>query len=209
MQYFDENELLKLKKHRSNLLWVFGVTVALYLLFTAGFLTWFILLPYDSPTQTVIKAVEYVVTGLVIIFLFVFMGIPFKRTNRNYKFCIQLKNGQRVVSEGSFFECDEDIQYQDGIDCKALIFIEWNKYKKDYFERKVLVFYDRPFPEIPQSQDVRYVTQGNFLISYEFIDQEEKTQKIEEQTPNRIEWDDSEDEIEQTIPENQQSNEKE
>jgi len=57
------------------------------------------------------------------------------------------------------------------------------------------VFYDKPFPEIPQAQDVRYVTQGNFLISYEFISPDEKTQKIEEQAPNRIEWDDSDDDI--------------
>lgn len=209
MQYFDENELLKLKKHRKNLLWIFWITVGLYLLFTAGFLTWYILLPYASPTHGVIKAIEFVVTGLVIIFLFIFMGIPFKRTNINYKFCLHLQDGRREVSEGSFFEYDEDIQYQDGIDCKALIFIEWNKYKKDYFERKVLVFYDRPFPEIPQSQDVRYVTQGNFLISYEFIAPEEKTQKIEEQAPNRNEWDDSDDEPQQNITENQQANEKE
>ena len=195
MQYFDENELLKLKKHRSKLLWVFGVTVGIYLLITAGLLTWYILLPYASPTHGVIKAIEFVLTGIVIIFLFVFMGIPFKRTNKNYKFCLHLQDGKREVSEGSFFEYDEDIQYQEGIDCKSLVFIEWNKYKKDYFERKVLVFYDKPFPEIPQAQDVRYVTQGNFLISYEFISPDEKTQKIEEQAPNRIEWDDSEDDI--------------
>ena len=128
MQYFDEKELLKLKKHRKNLLWIFWITVGLYLLFTAGFLTWYILLPYASPTHGVIKAIEFVVTGLVIIFLFIFMGIPFKRTNINYKFCLHLQDGRREVSEGSFFEYDEDIQYQDGIDCKALIFIEWNKY---------------------------------------------------------------------------------
>ena len=45
-----------------------------------------------------------------------------------------------------------------------------NKYKNDFFERKVLVFYEKDFPEIPEGANVRYVTQGNVLISYEILD---------------------------------------
>ena len=58
---------------------------------------------------------------------------------------------------------------KDGVDMKSLIFIEWNKYKNDYFERKVLVFYEKPFPEFAEKATVRYVTQGNVLISYEIL----------------------------------------
>ena len=36
-----------------------------------------------------------------------------------------------------------------------------------FFERKVLVLYEKPFPELQEKQTVKYVTQGNVLISYE------------------------------------------
>ena len=77
--------------------------------------------------------------------------------------------GLKETSTGSFFEYDETLQDKDGVDFKSLIFIEWNKFKNDFFERKVLVFNEKPFPEFTEKQNVKYVTQGNVLISYEIL----------------------------------------
>ncbi|MBR5899939.1 MAG: hypothetical protein IKZ38_00935, partial [Clostridia bacterium] len=79
----------------------------------------------------------------------------------------------------SFFEYDETLQFKDGVDFKSLIFIEWNKYKNSYFERKVMVFYERDFPEIQPNSMVKYVVQANILISYEYLDK--NVQQGEEQ----------------------------
>jgi hypothetical protein len=91
----------------------------------------------------------------------------FRRVNRYYRLTHNLNTGLRETSIGSFFEYDESIQDKDGVDCKSLIFVEWNKYKNDFYERKVLVLYEKPFPEFKEKQTVKYVTQGNVLISYE------------------------------------------
>ncbi len=50
---------------------------------------------------------------------------------------------------------------------KSLVFLEWNKYKNEYFERKVLIFYENSFPEFEEKITYRYVTQSNVLVSYE------------------------------------------
>jgi hypothetical protein len=76
-------------------------------------------------------------------------------------------NGIKEKGTGSFIEYSDKIQDKDGVDMKSLVFLEWNKYKKDYYERKVLVFADKPFPEIPKDAVVNFVTQSNVLISYE------------------------------------------
>ena len=55
---------------------------------------------------------------------------------------------------------------------KSLVFIEWNKYKNDYYERDVLVFNERPFPEIPENAMVKFETQGNVLIWYEILEEQ-------------------------------------
>ena len=89
--------------------------------------------------------------------------------HRYYKITLYLKTGLRETSTGSFFEYDETLQDKDGVDFKSLVFLEWNKYKNDFFERKVLVFDELPFPEFTENQNVRYITQGNVLVSYEIF----------------------------------------
>jgi hypothetical protein len=50
---------------------------------------------------------------------------------------------------------------------KSITCLEWNERKNDYFERKVLVFYDRPFPQIPEKAKLKIITVGNLLLKYE------------------------------------------
>lgn len=172
--YYSEEELNLSKKQRKNTLIIYFIVLGVYILATLGVIIYYITLPYSgykdtSKTITIIKLIEYSVTGLFVIFSFLFLGIKFKRINRYYKICLHMCNGLRETSTGSFLEYDENIQDKDGVDFKSLIFIEWNKYKNDFFERKVLVFYEKPFPEIPVNANVRYITQGNVLISYEIL----------------------------------------
>ena len=146
MEYFNEGQLEITKKQRKKLLTVYLIIVGIFVLASIGFVTWRALLPYKSTDINIIKAIHYPLTAIFVIFSFVFMGIPFKRTNKFYKLCVNLKEGQRETSTGSFFEYDGELQIKDGVEMKALIFLEWNKYKNDFFERKVLVFYEKPFP---------------------------------------------------------------
>ena len=69
--------------------------------------------------------------------------------------------------EGNFIEYSYKKENKDNVEIKSLIFLEWNKYKEECFERKVYVPFDKPFPEIKENQMVTYFTQGNFLVSYE------------------------------------------
>ena len=85
--------------------------------------------------------------------------------------------GKKETSVGTFIEYDEEIQDKDGVDFKSLIFLEWNKYRKEFFERKVLVFYDKDFPEIEKDAKVEYTTQSNALIEYKILGKDEKSAK--------------------------------
>ena len=84
-----------------------------------------------------------------------------------------MMTGLTETSQGTFFEFDESLHDKDGVDVKALIFIEWNKYKEDYFERKVFVQKEKDFPPLEENQLVRYITQGNMLIKYEILEEGE------------------------------------
>ncbi len=169
IDYFVESDFLKVNKQRKIVLAVYFTVLAVYLFISVGMFLWYRSLPYASSRIIVVKAIHYSITAVMVIFSMLFLGIKYKRVNKFYRMSYNLLNAQKETSTGNFLEYDEALQNKDGVDCKALIFVEWNKYKNDFFERKVLVFYEREFPEIPENANVRYVTQGNVLVSYEIL----------------------------------------
>lgn len=167
--YFIPEYLESAKKQKKKTLAVYFAVLGIYLAASVADYIWYFGLPYKSPTITGVKWLQYSITAVFVIFSFIYLGIVYKRVRRYYKQCYNMQTGLKETSTGNFLEYDEEIQDKDGVDFKSLVFIEWNKYKKDFFERKVLVFYEKPFPEIPEKANVRYVTQGNVLISYEIL----------------------------------------
>ena len=166
--YFDQADLVKAKRKKSIYLTIFLLSLAVFLAFISVMLfVVYMGLPYGSNKIIIVKIITYSVTVIYVGFCFVFLGVTYKRAKKYYVFLNNLKTGLKETSTAVFLENDETLHEKDGVDCKTLIFIEWNKYKKDYFERKVLVFYEKPFPEIPKKSEVEFTTQGNFLISYE------------------------------------------
>jgi hypothetical protein len=86
-----------------------------------------------------------------------------------YKALNNVKIGIREEYVAEFIGCDETLQTKEGVEYKCLLFKEWNKYKKDFYERKVLVFYELPFPVIETGKKVKFITQANLLVEYEYI----------------------------------------
>ena len=116
-----------------------------------------------------VKFFHYALTAIFVIFSFVYLGIPFKRVNRYYKMTLNMIHGLKETFVASFLEYDQGIRDKDGVDYKSLIFIEWNKYKEEFYERRVLVPYEKPFPEFKENQVIKFITQGNVLYSYEIL----------------------------------------
>ena len=174
IDYYTDAELDSARKQKKKVLTAYFIILGVYLAASAAFFIYYLTLPYSGYRDTSdmisrIKWGHYSLTALFVVFSFIYLGIPFKRVRRYYKMCLHLSTGLKETSVGNFLEYDETIQDKDGVDFKSLVFIEWNKYKQDFFERKVLVFYEKPFPEIPEKANVSYITQGNVLVSYEIL----------------------------------------
>ena len=86
--------------------------------------------------------------------------------------CNNLLTGLREDNIAEFLRYDQRICDKDGVDCRALIFSEWNKFKNEYFDRKVLVLAEKPFPELKENQKIRFITQGNVLVSYSVVEED-------------------------------------
>lgn len=167
VEFFNTEELKRAKAQRIKVLIGFFVVFAVYLVCSIGVLMWYMTLTYMSSKITTVKAVQFSMTGVFVVFAFIYLGIPFKRVNRYYKFVINMATGLKETFTGSFFEYDERVQTKAGVEFKSLVFLEWNKYKQDFYERRVLVYVENEFPQFEKNENVKYVTQGNVLYSYE------------------------------------------
>ncbi len=177
IEYFKEEDFLKAKAQRKKVLCYYYAVVFAYLILSLGMFLWYRTLPYMSEKIIMVKVIHHAFSVLFVIFTFIYMGISYKRVNRYYKLSYNLLSGIRETSTGSFFEYDETLQDKDGVDFKSLVFIEWNKYKNDFFERKVLVFDEREFPKFNEGENVTYVTQGNVLVSYKLLEENKEENK--------------------------------
>ena len=180
-KYFKESYFTQAQKQRKRVLTWFYVVIGVYAFISLGLFLWYRTLPYQSEVIGAVKFIHYSLSALFVVFVFIYMGIPFKRVNRYYRLTRNMCVGIKETSTGSFIEYSEELQDKDGVDFKALIFLEWNKYKKDFYERKVLVFYQEEFPEFKEGQNVRYVTQGNVLVEYLILDNQEESQEGDKQ----------------------------
>ena len=170
-EYFKSEYYEQAKRQRKKVLAIYFIVFAVYLAASGVLLGYYVTLTYQSPKITVVKLIEYPLTAVFIVFSFIYLGIAVRRVNKFYAMCVNIITGLKETSEANFFEYDETLTEKDGVDMKSLVFLEWNKYKKGYYERKVLVFYEKEFPEIPEGSGVRFITQGNVLVSYEILDE--------------------------------------
>ena len=168
-EYFFESDYIQAEKQRKRVILLYFVFLALFLTFSVGMVLWYCTLPYKSSTIVWVKVIHYTVSALFVVFSFIYLGIAYRRALRYARLCRTLLTGIREDNEAEFVEHNPTPQDKDGVDCTALIFLEWNKFKHEYYERKVLLLREKPVPEIPSKARVKFVTQGNVLISYEIV----------------------------------------
>ena len=172
--YFKEEFYTQSKEQRKKVLLVYLGVLLVYLAFSVIIIVKNSQLTYMSPVKSKLKLIEFVLTFIMIIFSYIYLGIKYKRVNKYYQMCRNMLFGIREEFEGSFFEFNNNLYTKDGVDVKPLVFLEYNKYKKDYFERKVWWFYEQPFPEINENDVAHVITQGNMLIGLEIIEEEKE-----------------------------------
>lgn len=168
IRYFTPDILEDAQKQRKRVLNVYLIVVGIYVLASVAVMIYYMTHHfYMSPLGTTIRWIQFPLTAVFIIFSFIYLGIPYKRVNKYCKLCKLIQMGLNESCIATYLRTDKTITSKDGVDFKSLIFSVWNKYRNVYFERKVLVFYEKPFPQLEEGQTYKFVTQGNVLLEYE------------------------------------------
>ncbi len=167
IKYYDEREIeISKKQYKRNLLILLSITF----LFIALILALFVInynLPYNASIKTLYKIIGIVSILIYVIFAIIFIGIKLVRVKCYYTHCENVKDGLKETTTAVFLRFNNEIQVKDGVDFKQMIFSEWNKFKSEFYDRKVLVYAEKDYPNIEIGSTVTFVTQGNVLVEYE------------------------------------------
>lgn len=170
---YSDRDLWDARMQRRKLLCGFlGVSFAV-LAALVGFVTYYILLPYQDPNRTWVIAVTCVTVGLYLIFLFPYMGISYKRCNA---YCKAMKFISVGLKESATlpFEGVEDWTTHDGIDVNVAVFAVKNIKRDELMHRQIYVDGEKDFPPFEVGKTYKLVSQGNLLIEYEEAEEEEE-----------------------------------
>ena len=173
-KYYTDNDFLEARSQKRHALTIFLIITAIYLGICAVLFVWYRRLPFMADEILTIKILTGVASVIYTIIASVYGGINLRIAIKTYRLAVNLKTGLLETSEATFVRYDNSVGEKDGVDMKSLIFSEWNKYKKEFFERKVLVFDYKEFPKMEENQKYKFITQGNVLIEYEEIQGEDK-----------------------------------
>ena len=164
----DYSNALKLKK---KLLYVYFAILSVFLDSTAVFFILYLRLPYASTPEiekqgNLYLVINSIITGIAVIFSFIYLGIPFKRAKAYFKLLDDIKTGQKVKNVSTFIQNDESINEVGNVDFHTMIVLEWSDKTQEFMRRNVLVDKEKPMPNLKNGDIITYVTHANVLLSY-------------------------------------------
>ncbi len=166
---YQDSDLFNAVKQQRRILAVYFAVLALFLAGLAAMLTVYLLLPYGSPNGTWVIVATGVWTALFIAFSFPYLGISYKRCHAYVKMLRFISVGLKECMTAPFAGID-DWTTHDGVDVNVARFSVPNRKREEEMERQVFVDGEKDFPPFEEGHSVRFITQGNLLVSYEILD---------------------------------------
>lgn len=179
----DYENALKLKQ---RLFYIYLAIVGVGLAVCVTFFIFFLELPYLSTPELTAKknlylALVCVITGVEIIFSFVYLGIPYKRAKYYFRLLEDVKTGQKIMNESTFLQNEGYINEVGNVDFRVMVVLEWSDKTQEYMRRHVLVDKEKPMPNLKNGDIIKYVTYSNVLLSYGLKSEED----VFEEMPNK------------------------
>ena len=91
--YFTDEILQATAQQRKKSLSIYLVFLGIFVAVSVAMIIWYMRLPFRSPTIKTVKWIHYSLTVVFVIFSFIYLGIIYKRVNKFYKLCYNMKYG--------------------------------------------------------------------------------------------------------------------
>lgn len=177
---YEQQDFTNAVKQRKKVLGIYFAIIGVLLCACVAVLVIYTMQPYATPLKTPLILINSAISFAGVFFSFVYLGIKNKRTKAYYKLTKALQTGLKETTECIYYGVG-GTDIKDGCEFNVLVFLSWFDKKKKYYKRNVLSDVEKPLPKFDKGDTVKFVTQGNVLLSYEITGHEEKEIVLEEE----------------------------
>ena len=167
--FFTQQEFDSVKKQRLSSILTIIIVLTVYLMLFVTTIINYLKLPFEDARGVSYKAILYTISGIVIIYLYVYIGIKYRRVNKYYKMMCGLFNGSFIEDVAKFVSYSVAKESKDGVDVKQMVFSVYNERRNAWFDRTIYIPYEKDFPVFNVGDMVKLRSQSNFLISYKVV----------------------------------------
>lgn len=162
---YSDDDFLSAHRQYKKIIGVYVLAAAVYALFVAAAILYYISLPYKDSAQTVVKVIFGVVTAAFVIFSYPYLGIKVRRIKAYHRLLGGISAGLKNTDIAYFSHIDDWEEY-DKVDVNVLVFKKWNGKKREWDERKLYIDAEKDVPGFKENEEVRVVTFGNIIVQY-------------------------------------------
>ena len=168
---YSETDYVNALKTKKKMKRIYFIVLGIALLACAVVYLLFLQLPYESNDavknqKNVYLVLEGALSFLILLFSFVYLGIPYQRAKAYFTLMNDIKTGQKQISVSTFLSNDEDVETLRNVDYRIMVVLEWSDKTQEYMRRHVLVDKEKKMPELQNGEIITYVTRDNVLLSY-------------------------------------------
>lgn len=174
-EIYDKKDLERVLAQKKRSLTYFFIVTGVYALLTIALFIWFLFEPYGSKREPWMLVGESVLTGIYVVFAYVYISIRVIRVNRYAKALRLLLTKKPGKNVSNFMRFNSDIITKSGVDYKSMTVIEWSEKEKEYMEHNVLLDVEKPRPSFFAGDEIEYYTYSNVLVSYNLLNRSDFT----------------------------------
>lgn len=172
---YSKKDLTAVLAQKKRCLTYFFIVTGVYAALTIGLLVWFLLEPYGSKKEPWMLTGECVLTGLYVIFAYIYMTIRYTRVKKYAKILDYVLTKPKTKSVSNFMRFNSDIVVKDGVDFKSMTVIEWSEKESEYMEHNILLDVEKPRPPFKAGDEIESYTYSNVLVSYRLVNRSDFT----------------------------------
>lgn len=173
IKLYSDDDLWNAVRQKRRLLAVFFAVLSVWLLAVVGCAVWYAMLPYKDSMQKWVIVIVCAVTAVFFMFAFPYMGISYKRSKAYVKMLKFFSEGLKESCVAPFEGVDDWLTH-DGVDVNVADFSVPNVKRDGMMTRQIYIDGEKDFPPFREGAKAKLVVQGNILLEYEILENEEE-----------------------------------
>ena len=170
IKYFDENELLSVKKQYKNTITTIIIMCCAFVALSLLLVLTYAGLPFEDERGMTMQVLTMVASGIYIFFIYITIGIKLKRVRKYLVMLKDLNTIEPTETVGIVKELNGALDTKDGVDTKCIVISVYVERRQDWFDRYVFIPYEREFPDLKIDSKVKFYTVNNNLYGYEELE---------------------------------------